>query len=143
MFHFGRTELCIISGCTSLTQQLFIAHYLCLANLKASFFQRDALSRAGFSLFQTQLYNVQIICNANFKPCRMSLLDFGVKIYSAKWSGIFLCKNEFYFGSTKRKKKQNHCISTLRWKQCLNFLINQIHSKRKCVLWRFQSTGKS
>lgn len=84
MFHFGRTELCIISSCTSLTQQLFIAHYLCLANLKASFFQRDALSRAGFSLFQTQLYNVQIICNANFKPCRMSLLDFGVKIYSAK-----------------------------------------------------------
>lgn len=34
MFHFGRTELCFISGCISLTQQLFIAHYLYVANLK-------------------------------------------------------------------------------------------------------------
>lgn len=41
MFHFGRTELCFISGCISLTQQLFIAHYLCVANLKASFLQRE------------------------------------------------------------------------------------------------------
>lgn len=53
MFHFGMTTLCIISGCISLTQQRFV-HYLCLA----SFFQKNTLSRAGFSLlFQIQRPN--------------------------------------------------------------------------------------
>lgn len=41
MLHFGMTELCIIPGYISLTEQLFIVHYLCLANLKGSFFQRE------------------------------------------------------------------------------------------------------
>lgn len=43
MFHFGMTELSFLAfennlGCISLTQQLFIVHYLCLGNLKASVF---------------------------------------------------------------------------------------------------------
>lgn len=37
MFHFGTTELYTISGCISLTQQLFIVHYLCLANFESQF----------------------------------------------------------------------------------------------------------
>lgn len=48
MFHLVRTELCIISGCILLTQQLFIAHYLCLADLKASFFQRECTIKSWY-----------------------------------------------------------------------------------------------
>lgn len=42
MFHFGMTKLCIISGYISLTQQLFIVHYLCLA----SFLQRKYIIKS-------------------------------------------------------------------------------------------------
>lgn len=47
MFHFGMTELCIISGFRKQFRlyftytAAFTVHYLCLANLKASFFQRE------------------------------------------------------------------------------------------------------
>lgn len=113
MFHFGKTELCFISGCISLTQQLFIAHYLYVANLKASFLQREWTVKS-WVLFQTYLYNVEIKCNANFKPSRVSLVDFDVKLFWKTIRNLFMQKQVFYFGSTKRKK--NHCISTLRWK---------------------------
>ena len=103
------------------------------------------LSRSGLDWCSCPLlaWVVGRILNVPFKIPVFWLFNQSLTWELLWWVFFFFNEKWVLFLWHWNKNKQNSSISTLRWKQCLNFLSNKMYSKRKYVSWRFQSTGES